>query len=445
MAKNNLFDKFGDFLDKGRKNIKDRLTLDITDLLRAIDQNDLEMVMRALDAGVDPNDMDGLEQKALPIAVDQNSPEIVRLLLKAGANPDVLDNNGESPLMKAVSWENEVIVKLLLIAGARVDFKNSAGHTARKEGESKGYTKMLYLLDNYQNDMKVKQKESLKEKELAKHEALKAKGVKADAAREEEAKKEAAKKAKQAELAEQKRVQDLEAKYKNFEGKELTALIKAIQTGDKESFTFLIDKVTDMNAVDEAAQTAPLLAAIMYKQSDMIRLLIEKGADTTKVVPQQNHSALSYAVSQNLYKLVQLILEQKGEDSAAALNDSSQVVSPQFLAYNDAKMLDILLTAGADPRFGGQLGVAPIVKAIEKSSLAILPVLVKNKVDLNEITDGKTLLEWAIHYNRIDWVNGLLDEEVDLTTTNDAGQTALAYAESLGDRDTIVGLLKNVE
>jgi len=159
MPKDNFFDKLGDFIDKGRKNIKDRLTLDITDLLRAIDQNDMDLVQRALDAGVDPNDMDGLEQKALPLAVDQNSPQIVRLLLLARANPNVVDNKGESPLVKAVSWENEVIVKLLLVAGANPDFKNSLGHTARKEAASKGYQKMTYLLDNYQNDLKAQQKQ----------------------------------------------------------------------------------------------------------------------------------------------------------------------------------------------------------------------------------------------------------------------------------------------
>ena len=40
MARDEFFEKLGDFLDKSRRNIKDRLTLDITDLLRAIDQHD---------------------------------------------------------------------------------------------------------------------------------------------------------------------------------------------------------------------------------------------------------------------------------------------------------------------------------------------------------------------------------------------------------------------
>ena len=42
MAKDDLFDKIGDFISKSTKAIKDRLTLDITDLLRAIDANDIE-------------------------------------------------------------------------------------------------------------------------------------------------------------------------------------------------------------------------------------------------------------------------------------------------------------------------------------------------------------------------------------------------------------------
>ena len=54
MAKDDLFDRFGNFVKKGTQHIKDRWTLDITDLIRAVSKNDTEEVARALNAGVDP-------------------------------------------------------------------------------------------------------------------------------------------------------------------------------------------------------------------------------------------------------------------------------------------------------------------------------------------------------------------------------------------------------
>jgi ankyrin repeat protein len=79
---------------------------------------------------------------------------------------------------------------------------------------------------------------------------------------------------------------------------------------------------------------------------------------------------------------------------------------------------------------------------MEKGSVAILPVLVLNKFDLNQLVDGKTLLEWAITFNRLDWVNGLLEEEVDLSVLTSEGETALDLAKRLGGREEMVALLK---
>ena len=169
---------------------------------------------------------------------------------------------------------------------------------------------------------------------------------------------------------------------------------------------------------------------------------------------------------------------QKTADEALddLLNDREAELSPQFIAYKDPKMLDLLLGAGADPFFGGTDAPSPIVKAVEKASLAVLPVFIKHKVDLDALTDGKTPLEWAIHFKRKNWLIGLLDEGVnpdlpdiqgftplmeavrakmpefveilleenaDPTLKNKEGKTALEMAEELGEEgEAMVELLK---
>ena len=67
-----------------------------------------------------------------------------------------------------------------------------------------------------------------------------------------------------------------------------------------------------------------------------------------------------------------------------------------------------------------------LLSFFKKSSVGTLPVLAIHKVDLNRITEGKTPIEWAIHFNRKDWTNGLLEEgveEVEVTVVAATGYT----------------------
>ncbi|MEO1626882.1 MAG: ankyrin repeat domain-containing protein, partial [Bacteroidota bacterium] len=254
----------------------------------------------------------------------------------------------------------------------------------------------------------------------ATHQAIKAKAQKQQAMRQAEAEKQQARQAAE----ESARIQK---KYE-LEGEDfLPALIKAIREGEEEDIRWLLPKVADINAVDSLSGSSPLMSAILNKQTETTRLLIEAGADVFRLVPQYHHSPLSYAVSQGYHKLVQLMLD-KSATTADRLNEESQLLSPQFLAYKDPRMFNLLLEAGADPFFGGQEAPPPVVKAIEKASVAVLPVLKRHKLDLNRMANGHTLLEWAIEYERQDWLIGLLKEGADMDIRDGDGQTALMHA-----------------
>jgi hypothetical protein len=61
--------KLGDFLRKGVRGLRDRMTYDITDLIGAVNKSDTDQVARVLYAGVGPNGRDGINRRALPMAV----------------------------------------------------------------------------------------------------------------------------------------------------------------------------------------------------------------------------------------------------------------------------------------------------------------------------------------------------------------------------------------
>jgi len=147
------------------------------------------------------------------------------------------------------------------------------------------------------------------------------------------------------------------------------------------------------------------------------------------------------AVRAKQYELVEYALSLETE-SAAFLNNKDQSLSAQFLAYKDPKMFDILIKAGGDPFYGGKDGVCPVKKAIEKGSIAILPVLSKNKSDLKHITEGKTLLEWAVSNKRPDWINGLIAEGALKDVEDSEKNRLLEIAKAEGDENNeIIELL----
>jgi len=444
MANDDLLGQLGDFLSKGSQNIRDRLTLDVTDLLRAVDKNDPDEVERALRARVDPNATDGIRRRALPIATDNNHLLIVQLLLTAGADPNLTGPYGDTPLFKAVYWENEEIIQVLLAAGADINQPTSNGNSPLQEAQKMAYTEIVDLLENFH----ARERETQISKDKATHQELKNKAAEARKARAEKAAQKEKELQEATAAAEQKKqmaiAEKLSQKYTIEEGNYPKALIEAIRQGDIEGAKFLLEKTSAIDAYVAEYRNTPLMAAIENKNTIITQLLIEKGADTLSLNIDKQHSPLSLAVSLNAYKLVRLILDKNPEHSAESLNQAEQLLSSQFVAYKDAKMLNLLLRGGADPFFGGKHGTAPVVKAIEKGSLAVLPVLVGNSVDLHHRHEGKSLIEWAIEYERIDWVGALLDEEVDPDQQDENGRTALMYAVEKNFADA-VGLILDEE
>ncbi|MEM6967482.1 MAG: ankyrin repeat domain-containing protein [Bacteroidota bacterium] len=419
-----FFNKTAKFLKKGGQYLSDKLNLEIHDLINAVNKNDTEMVARCIYAGIDPNLQDGINRRALPIAIDNNNTDIIEILLEGKADPNLPGKDGESAIFKAASWRNAAYVGLLMEAGADIYRKGANGISAIDEAKRKGFADIL----NYMENFKVNQRKEQVQRDQSTHQEIKAKAEEAQQLRAQEAALAAEQKRQQEQAAQKAKIEKIERIYDVPNNGITNALIAAIQRGDKDAVDLFLDKIEDVNQIDSSLNTTPLLSAITYKNTKAVVELIQKGADFIQVVPQQRHSPLTLAVSMNAHKLVQFILEKNTGTDANMLNDPDQLLSPTFLAYKDPKMLDLLLAAGADPYFGGKAGTSPVVKAIEKASIGILPVLAKHQIDLNRNTDGKTLMEWAIQFNRKDWVVGLLREGV-------SSEAALNFMKQTEERE----------
>ena len=428
MNRDEIFEKFGAIYSKSRRFLMDRLKLDTTDLIRAIDKNDIEMAYRALRAGVNPNRTDGINRLPLTMAVDGNCVEIVELLLASDANPNVRDEKGESPLYKATVWENIEIMQLLMKAGAKKDFPNGNGKTVndaatmardinvgkvlagiavakpaeqvvkppvQKPAEDPVKKEDVPVVQKSEEQVVVppivasptpnveeKSRIDQKAKDLAIHEKMKAeaeaKRLEAErqkqAAEEEErlAKLAKAKEAEAAKAAEEaKKAETVESRYNVEKSGYLSALIMSIMKKDPEAFGTFLPKVEDLNVFDPLMREYPLSSAI-----------------------------------------------------------------------NLAKIFDALIENGANPYFSDGKHPAPIIKAIEKGTIAILPVLVQEKVSLEEKAGGRSLLSWAIEFKRTDWVAGLIHEGANVNEVDPDGDSLLIQAIQAKDYLIIETLLK---
>ena len=120
-------------------------------LIGAVQDNNLEKVQHLLEMGADPNTRDtesGLT--VLIIAAGQANAEMVKILLDAGADLFAVDSAaGASALHKACQGGSLEVVKLLVEAGAYVDWvAPTTGHTALMDALWFKYPDIVqYLLD----------------------------------------------------------------------------------------------------------------------------------------------------------------------------------------------------------------------------------------------------------------------------------------------------------
>lgn len=84
-----------------------------TPLMEAVQEQNVELVRRRIEAGHALDARDSFGQTALHWAAKYESAEIVRLLVEAGANPRAKDEDGETPLQTARNKGRDAIAEIL--------------------------------------------------------------------------------------------------------------------------------------------------------------------------------------------------------------------------------------------------------------------------------------------------------------------------------------------
>jgi ankyrin repeat protein/L-ascorbate metabolism protein UlaG (beta-lactamase superfamily) len=218
-----------------------------------------------------------------------------------------------------------------------------------------------------------------------------------------------------------------------------TPLHVAVMGGHKELMEFLIQKGANIDALDAEGRT-PLIGAIMSRKPELAHTLVNRGADV-KIKSKEGASAIIYT------------LFFGPEDLIEPLLDHGQNVNERFIggvtlmqgaaAMGNINAMKILFEHGADVNAISERGETALYFGVREGKTEIVEWLFSHgaKAQGKIEGSGRNLLHLATLNGFADIVELLVDNRMDLDSTDSFGKTALQYASKYGHKK-IVSLLK---
>ncbi|KAI0440138.1 ankyrin repeat-containing domain protein [Xylaria telfairii] len=231
----------------------------------------------------------------------------------------------------------------------------------------------------------------------------------------------------------------------------------AVQYGDMEALTWLLDNGVSPNDQAPDTKATPLTTAIHLNKLDFVEVLLARGAnpnvrgqdwpvcmavqypDILKVLlpalaqPRAFKGVMEMAVSANKLESVKLLLA-----AGVSVEDrNGGVFSPLTTAIRERHkdIVEYLLEeAGADPNSPGEH--LPIIKALrrhEAEDTEVIEMLLRKGADPNKIYRGHSAIIQAVEMGDAPVLRLLIEKwGVDLDAVDDSGRTPIEIAEMRG-------------
>ncbi|KAF6823075.1 ankyrin repeat domain-containing protein 52 [Colletotrichum plurivorum] len=211
--------------------------------------------------------------------------------------------------------------------------------------------------------------------------------------------------------------------------------------------------VEAMNALfDRSSQTwdawrrwgrTPIYAASMNGHLEVVKVLLEKGADVSVANTNGWTPLHSASTSSNGHLDVVKILLEKGADVLVATNDGR---TPLHSASSNGHLdvVKVLLASGADVSVAKKNGWTPLKAASSNGHLNVVKILLEKGADVLVATnDGWTPLHSASSDGHLEVVKVLLENGADVSVANTNGRTPLYSASSNGHLEVVKVLLES--
>jgi ankyrin repeat protein len=220
-----------------------------------------------------------------------------------------------------------------------------------------------------------------------------------------------------------------------------TALMYAIAVGDSKLLRMLLDHKADVNAKNQAGATALMWAV---GDPDKARALLDRGADVNARAGSGRTPLMIAVGSPGAADLVKLLIE-KGAD--VGYGHQGFTVLMAAVEGDNLAVVRLLLARGADVKARNRVGWTALHAAAVAGNRGVAEDLLAHGADVNaaETLQGRTPLLWAAASGRTDLVKLCLDHGADIKVREKlSGTTALicAAASERGDLGLVNLLLE---
>jgi ankyrin repeat protein len=171
---------------------------------------------------------------------------------------------------------------------------------------------------------------------------------------------------------------------------------------------------------------SPLRAASELGHEQVVRLLLNAGADTNSDTPVHG-SALNMAVSSEEVTIVSLLLKNGADVEAIWCNDGTPLIMAASKGHSE--IVELLLNRGATLSATDSYGWTPLISAAAKGRTETVKLLLENGADIESADyEGCTPLIYAAHNGHFEVVDLLISMGADVSAMSKDGQTPLIAA-----------------
>ncbi|WP_245655880.1 ankyrin repeat domain-containing protein [Microtetraspora fusca] len=184
-------------------------------------------------------------------------------------------------------------------------------------------------------------------------------------------------------------------------------LLHAVSEGDVDGVRRMLHPDTDLN---RAPGTTPLYRAALHGDHEMVRLLLEYGADPDQASGGKDEGLpLCAAASWNHWETVQALVDGGADPNAAEAGGWTALL--WAAAQGHLRSADILLDVGADPDAADEAGTTPLTAAARFGAYGVVWSLLEHGAD-PALPDGAgdTALDIARRWSAVELEAELRDE-----------------------------------
>ena len=318
--------------------------------------------------------------------VDNNTQS---MLLSATETSDMkggvpVGTRGWNPLYCAAAGGNEAIIETLLSSGLDIDSRDNDGTTPSMVAAAKGQEKTVNLLLSKGADPHIK----------------------------------------------------------NFIG---LNLLHAAAEGGNTSHTLIVRSILsfdiDINSKDDESSTTPLMIAVMENHVEVVKYLLQKGADISLTVGSEKRNALHTASEHGSIAAIELLLSHGLSVNSRDGKGNTPLMCAA--AFGQIESVNCLLKHGADPSLKGKGGWSLLHYAAQSGNVIIIETMLSKGLDIDSRgeTLGLTPLMVSIIFEKLEAAKYLLEKGADESLKTTERKISLLSLASAGGSVAAIEML----